>query len=73
MAKIDALKERIKGDRLFWVCSMILVFVFGEMLFFEGRGDVLSLILVILFIASVVSSIYFYLRLQKRIKLLDEV
>ena len=73
MAKIDALKERIKGDRLFWVCSMVLVFVFGEMLLFEDRGEVLSLILVILFIASAVSSIYFYFRLQKRIKLLDEM
>ena len=73
MAKIDAIKERIKGDRLFWVCSMVLVFIFGKMLFFEDKGKILSLILVILFIVSIVSSIYFYFRLQKRIKLLDEM
>ena len=73
MAKKDVIKEHIKGDRLFWFCSMFSVLFFGEMLFYEETGEVLFLILIVLCVVFIISSIYFYRRLQKNIKLLSKL
>jgi low temperature requirement protein LtrA len=73
VAKIDVIKEHIKGDRLFWFLSMITFIIFAEELIFEKIGEVQFIAFSIIYVASVISAIYFYRKLQKNIRLLDKL
>jgi len=73
MAKVDVVKEEIKGDRLFLFFSIVSIFVFGEMLLFEETVKLQKIILSTVCFFSLLSIFYFSRRLKRNIKLLGEV
>ena len=73
MAKVDVVKEEIKGDRLFLFFSIVSIFVSGEMLLFEETVKLQKIMLSIVCFFSLLSIVYFSNRLKRNIKLLGGV